>query len=149
MRFAKGEPRNPRAGRKKGSLNWRTLEAKAKRFDALEHIIKMAQSQEEGVTNEVKLRAMIAVANFQCSRPTPIKQIVQPVDIMEPKTALEARNSIAKVAGMLAKGEIDLDHGNAIIAAMQAFLNARAAELEGEVEDLRILRAAETGKTRS
>jgi hypothetical protein len=149
MPFAKGTPRPPNGGRKKGSLNRRTLEAKAKRFDALEHLIKMAQSQEEGVSNEVKLRALIAVANFQYSRPTPVKQIVQPVDVPPPTTALEARDSIARITGMLAKGEIDLDHGNAIIAGLQAYLRAKAAELEAEVDELRILRASETGKTRS
>ena len=35
---------------------------------------------------------------------------------------------------MIAKAEIDGEHGGRIIAGLEAFLSARAAELEAEVE---------------
>ena len=38
---------------------------------------------------------------------------------------------------MIARAEIDSDHGARIIAGLEAFLNARAAELEVEVEKYR------------
>ena len=38
---------------------------------------------------------------------------------------------------MIAKAEIDGEHGARVIAGLEAFLSARAAELEAEVEKFR------------
>ena len=134
MQFAKGKPRPANSGRRKGSLNKRTIAAAA-RPDALAHLEKViASTDDPTITPDLKLRAAIALAQYQHPKPTPTKAVSQPIDLEPPKNAQEARDAIARLTSMIAKAEIDGEHGSRIIAGLEAFLSARAAELEAEVE---------------
>ena len=61
-------------------------------------------------------------------------KVDKPIDLKPPQSAQEARDAIARITAMIAKGEIDSEHGSRVIAGLEAFLGARAAELEAEVE---------------
>ena len=87
------------------------------------------------ITPELRLRAAIALAQYQRPKPTPLKPVPgQPIDLEPPKNAEEAREAIARITSMIARTEIDGEHGGRVIAGLEAFLGARAAELEAEVE---------------
>jgi len=133
MKFTNGKPKPANSGRKKGSRNKRTLLAEA-RPDALEHLAKVMASTDGTITPDLRLRAAIALAQYQHPKPTPSKAIDKPVDLDPPKSAQEARDAIARITSMIAKAEIDSEHGSRIVAGLEAFLSARAAELEAEVE---------------
>ena len=135
MRFAKGKPRPANAGRTKGVKNKRTIAAEA-HPDALDHLEKVMTSTDGTITPDLKLRAAIALAQYQHSKPTP-SRIGQPIDLEPPKSAQEARDAIARITSMIARAVIDGEHGSRIITGLEAFLSARAAELEAEVEEHR------------
>jgi hypothetical protein len=71
---------------------------------------------------------------FRYLRPPSPRTTGAPVYLEPPKTAEEARGAIARITSMIARAEIDGEHGSRIIAGLQAFLGAKAAELEAEVE---------------
>jgi hypothetical protein len=122
-------------GRTKGSHNKKTIFVAPKTYpDGLDHLAAVMASTDPIITAELKLRAAIAISAYQHAKPAPSKTIFAPIDLEPPKTAQEARDAIARITSMIAKVEIDSDHGARIIAGLEAFLSARAAELEAEVE---------------
>jgi hypothetical protein len=131
MAFAQGRAKT--GGRKKGARNHRTLAAEAKP-DGLNHLIEVMTSTDPVITPDLKLRAAIALSQYQHPKPAPSKPVGTPIALEPPKTAQEAREAIARITSMIAKAEIDGEHGSRIIASLEAFLSARAAELEVEVE---------------
>ena len=140
MAYAKGNPRPPNSGRKTGAKNKRTLAAAAPRIypSALEHLATvMASTDNPMITPDLRLRAAIALAQYQQPKPTSSKLFGTPIDLEPPKNAQEARDAIARITSMIAKAEIDGEHGARVIAGLEAFLSARAAELEAEVEKFR------------
>ena len=127
-RFATGQPRAASSGRRKGTPNKNTVRAK--------------QLVAEGKDAKIVERVMLGAENgeaealriyFRYLRPQPPRTLGT-VAIAAPRNAQEARDSIAEIVGMLAAGEIDVEHGRALISALEAFLNARAAELEALYE---------------
>ena len=133
MTFAQGHPKA--GGRKKGARNKRTLASEPKTYpDALDYLTRVMASADGTVTPDLRLRAAIALAQYQHPKPTPSRMFGAPIDLEPPKTAQEARGMIARVTSMIAKAEIDGEHGGRIIAGLEVFLGARAAELEAEVE---------------
>ncbi len=130
MPFAKGKPRAPNAGRRRGVRNKRTVAAQGPVYpDALKHLAEVMASTDATITHELKLRAALGLAQYQNSRPVPLKTF-QPIELKEPTTAQEARDAIVRITMMIAKAEIDSEHGGRVIAGLEAFLNAKAAELE-------------------
>jgi hypothetical protein len=116
-------------GRTRGSRNKKMALAAEKTYpDALEHLVKVMSSTDP---------VIIAPSAYQRPKPAPSKAVGAPIDLEPPKTAQEARDAIARIASMIAKAEIDGEHGARIIAGLEAFLSARAAELEAEVEKFR------------
>ena len=87
------------------------------------------------ITPDLRLRAAIALAQYQRPKPTSLKPVPgQPIDLEPPKSAEEAREAIAKITSMIARTEIDGEHGARVIAGLEAYLSARAAELEALYE---------------
>jgi hypothetical protein len=134
--FAKGKPRHPNAGRKRGTRNKRTTAAEKLDTSGLAHLVKVLASEDPVFTPELKVRVAIALASYQQPKPTPLKPALFPLNLKPPQSAQEARDSIAKIASMIAMGTIDGEHGARIVAALEAFLNAKAAELEEVVKRL-------------
>ena len=134
MSFAPGHAKA--GGRRKGARNKRTLAAEPKTYpDALGHLAAVMAAKDPTITPELRLRAAIALAQYQRPKPTSLKPVPgQPIDLEPPKSAEEAREAIAKITSMIARTEIDGEHGGRVIAGLEAFLAARAAELEAEVE---------------
>jgi hypothetical protein len=134
MSFAPGHAKA--GGRRKGARNKRTLAAEPKTYaDALRHLAAVMAAKDPTITPELRLRAAIALAQYQRPKPTSLKPVPgQPIDLEPPKSAEEAREAIAKITSMIARTEIDGEHGGRVIAGLEAFLAARAAELEAEVE---------------
>ena len=134
MSFAPGHAKA--GGRRKGARNKRTLSAEPKTYpDALGHLAAVMAAKDPTITPELRLRAAIALAQYQRPKPTSLKPVPgQPIDLEPPKSAEEAREAIAKITSMIARTEIDGEHGGRVIAGLEAFLAARAAELEAEVE---------------
>jgi hypothetical protein len=122
-------------GRKKGSHNKKTIFVAPKTYpDGLNHLVAVMASENPVITPDLKLRAAIAIAAYQHSKPAPSRPAGQPIDLKPPKNAREAREAIATITSMIARAEIDGEHGSRIIAGLEAFLGATAAELEAEVE---------------
>ena len=140
MRFARGQPKPANGGRKKGVRNKRTVAAasKAPYPDALDHLAAvMAAKDDPTITPDLRLRAAIGLAQYQHPKPTPLRAVSQPIDLEPPKNAEKAREAIARITSMIARAEIDGEHGSRVIAGLEAYLGARAAELEIEVERYR------------
>ena len=133
MTFARGQPKPANGGRKKGVRNKRTLAAEAKP-DGLNHLIEVMTSTDPVITPDLKLRAAIALSQYQHPKPAPSKPAGTPIALEPPKTAQEAREAIGRLTSMIAKAEIDGEHGARIIAGLEAYLSARAAELEALYE---------------
>jgi hypothetical protein len=138
MSFTRG--RTKTGGRGPGGRNKRTLAAAPKTYvDALEYLSTVVTATDDStITPDLRLRAAIALAQYQRPKPTSLKPVPgQPIDLEPPKNAQEARDAIARITSMIAKAEIDGEHGARVIAGLEAFLSARAAELEAEVEKFR------------
>ncbi len=133
MSFARGQPRPANAGRKKGARNKRTLAAAA-RPDALAHLEKVMTSTDGTITPDLKLRAAIALAQYQYPKPAPTYVAVDGYE--EPKTVEEARTLILKLGLRLAKGEISVTAHDALVAGLKAYLGDRAAEQQKILDEL-------------
>ena len=133
MTFTRGHTKT--GGRKRGARNRRTLAAAAKP-DALDHLVTVMTSTDPTITPDLKLRAAIALAQYQHCRADLSVKVDKPIDLEPPKNAQEARDAIARITSMIAKAEMDGEQGR-VIAGLEAFLSARAAELEAEVEKFR------------
>jgi hypothetical protein len=98
MVFTNG--RSKTGGRKPGSRNRRTLAAAA-RSDALEHLEKTMASTDGTITPDLKLRAAIALAHFQHSKPAPTRTetFIGPVPFAAPKTIEAAREAHPRIGG--------------------------------------------------
>jgi len=136
--FAKGKPRPPNAGRRKGSPNKGTERARRLISEADDKAIVDQVVRDAKANNPHALQVYFRYLRPPVSRTTS----VWPIDLEPPKNAQEARDAIARITSMIAKAEIDGEHGARVIAGLEAFLSARAAELEIEVEKHR---AAEEG----
>jgi hypothetical protein len=128
--FAKGAPKPASSGRRAGTPNKGTERAR--------RLISEGDDKEivGQVVRGAKANNQAALAlYFRYLRP-PLSRTayVEPIDLEPPRSAEEARDAIARITSMIAKAEIDGEHGGRIIAGLEAFLGARAAELEAEVE---------------
>ena len=111
MTFTRGHAKT--GGRKRGARNRRTLAAAAKP-NALDHLVTVMTSTDPTITPDLKLRAAIALAQYQHCRPISVK-VDKPIDLKPPQSAQEARDAIARITDMIAKGEIDSEHGSRVI----------------------------------
>jgi hypothetical protein len=134
--FAKGISKPAKSGRKRGGRNKRTIAAEKIGISGLDHLVKVLASDDPVFTPELKVRVAIALTAYQQPKPTPLKPALPPLDLKPPQSAQEARDSIARIASMIAMGTIDGEHGARIVVALEAFLNAKAAELEEVVKRL-------------
>jgi hypothetical protein len=126
MVFTNGHPKT--GGRKKGGRNERTIAAAA-HPDALDHLEKvMASTDDPTITPDLKLRAAIALAQYQHSKPAPTYVAVDSYE--EPKTVEEARPLILKLGARLARGEISVVAHDALVNGLRAYLGDKAAEQE-------------------
>jgi hypothetical protein len=133
MRFAKGKPRPANAGRRKGVRNKRTIAAAA-RPDALAHLTSVMTSTDGTITPDLKLRAAIALAQYQYPKPAPMYVAVDGYE--EPKTVEEARALILKLGTRLAKGEISVTAHDALVNGIRTYLGDKAAEQQRILDDL-------------
>lgn len=145
MSFTRGWAKT--GGRGPGSGNKRTIVAAAPKTypDALDYLAEvMAAKDDPLITPDLRLRAAIELAAYQHPKPAPSKAAGQPIDLEPPKSAEEAREAIARITSMIAKTEIDGEHGGRIIAGLETFLSARAAEQQKQLDRLEdALRAGE------
>ena len=129
-KFTKGTPKPPNSGRRKGSHNKGTERARRLIAEGDDKAIVDQVVKDAKANNPAALALYFRYLRPPLSRTT----YVEPVDLEPPKTAQEARDAIARITAMIAKAEVDGEHGGRIIAGLEAFLSARAAELEAEVE---------------
>jgi hypothetical protein len=139
-KFLKGKPRPASAGRRKGSLNKKTLRAAQARkpIDAADHkaiVDKVVEAAKNG-------DAQATQVYFRHLCPPTAKVVGKPIDLEPPSTAQEARDGIARITSMIARTEIDGEHGGRIIAGLEAYIAARTTELE---EIVKRLQAEEAG----
>ena len=101
MVFTNGRAKT--GGRKRGSRNQRTIAAAA-RPDALAHLEKVMESTDGTITPDLKLRAAIALAQYQHSKPVPMRggTLIDPIPYTAPKTVEEARAAILELGERLA-----------------------------------------------
>jgi hypothetical protein len=77
------------------------------------------------VTPDLKVRAAIALAQYQ--NPKPVRS-GDPVAYVPPQTVEEARGAILTLGGRLAKGEITVELHDALVGGLRAYLGDRAAD---------------------
>ena len=123
-------------GRKAGVRNKRSmLIPPVAGPDALEHLAAVMTAKDDPtITPDLRLRAAVALAQYQHPKPWSSRPAGHPINLEPPKSAQEARDAIASITSMIAKAEVDGEHGSRIVAGLEAYLGARAAELEAEVE---------------
>ena len=139
MKFAKGHAKI--GGRKPGKRNKRTAAAasKAAHPDALEHLAAVMATTPESdptITPELRLRAAIALAQYQ--RPKPwASRLVGPIDgYVAPRTAEEARQAVLELGARLAKREISIEAHDALVNGLRVYLGDRAAEQQRQLDRL-------------
>ena len=129
MPFAKGTPKPAASGRRKGTINKATEAAR-----------KLSAANDKAITDKIVEQAKAgdntAIGFYlrYLRAPLPRSTGVAPIELEPPKNAREARDAIARVTSRIAQGEVDATHGGAIIAGLQAYLNAKAAEFEALYE---------------
>ncbi len=130
MSFAPGHAKA--GGRKKGARNRRTVAAEPKvRPDGLDYLVAVMTSTDGTVTPDLKLRAAIALSQYQHPKPIPLREtLVSPIDYMSPKTIEEARRAILELGERLAKGELPIELHDALVNGIKAYLGDRAVEQE-------------------
>ena len=139
MVFARGKPRPANSGRQKGSRNKSTLAGAPKTYpDALEHLAKVMTSADGTITPDLKLRAAIALAQYQHSKPTPARggTLIDPIPYTAPKTVEEARSLILELGERLAKGGIPVELHDALVAGIRAYLGDKAVEQQKILDEL-------------
>ena len=136
-KFTKGKPKPKNSGRRKGTLNKRTLarklEADADDKAISDRVIEAAKNGD----------AQATLTYYRFLRPPTAKVVGKPIDLEPPKTAQEARDGIARITSMIARTEIDGEHGGRIIAGLEAYIAARTTELEEIVKQLQAEEAGE------
>ena len=127
-KFTKGAPKPPNSGKRKGSHNKGTERARRLISEADDKVIvdRVILGAKAGEPEALRVY-------FRYLRP-PTPRFLNPIALEPPKTAQEARDAIARITSMIAMGEADGEHGSRIIVGLEAFLGAKAAELEAEVE---------------
>lgn len=130
MPFAKGAPKPAASGKKKGSVNKATLAARKLVTGADDKAIVTR------VVEQAKVGDNVAIGYYLrfLRPPVPRSTAIAPIELEPPTNAQEARDAIALITSMVAKGEADAVHGGAVIAGLQAYLNAKAAEFEALYE---------------
>ena len=139
MAFARGKPRPANSGRRKGSRNKSTLAGAPKTYpDALEHLAKVMTSADGTITPDLKLRAAVALAQYQHSKPTPARggTLIDPIPYTAPKTVDEARSLILELGERLAKGGIPVELHDALVAGIRAYLGDKAVEQQKILDEL-------------
>jgi hypothetical protein len=146
MTFVRGYPKPANSGRKKGSRNRHTLAAAPKTYpDALEHLASVVAAKDDPlITPDLRLRAAIALAQYQHPKPVSLRSI-DPIDYAAPKGVEEARSAILELGGRLAKGEIPVEFHDAPVAGLKAYLGDKAVEQQKKLDELEeALRSGDT-----
>lgn len=132
MAFIAGAPRHPKAGRKPGGRNKRTLLALPKTYpDALAHLVAVIESNDGTITPELKVRAAIGLAAYQHPKPTPAQtETFISLDYVAPKTPEEARAIILTLGERATRGEISVQAHDLLIGNLRVYLTDKAAEQE-------------------
>jgi hypothetical protein len=146
MVFQPGQAYNPN-GRPLGSRNKRTDEIN-KRCREAEHkdpIFALSESVTNTQDEGLRISAAAALAPYVHSKmqstPTP-RYIDNPVELEDPQTIDQANAQIAMLGTLLAKGEIDLDFQQALIASRRAWIESKTStEIEARVVVLEQLAA--------
>jgi hypothetical protein len=138
MVFQPGQAYNPN-GRPLGSRNKRTEEVNRRCREARHKDPIFALSETISNTQDEGLRisAAAALAPYMHSKmqstPTP-RYIENPIELEDPQTIDQANTQIAMLGTLLAKGEIDLDFQQALIASRRAWIESKTStEIEARV----------------
>jgi hypothetical protein len=131
--FAKGKPRHPNAGRRKGTPNKGTVRARqlvAERDDKT--II-------DGVIEGAKLNDPSArTIYFRYVRPSSPRTgtYLKPIEYTTPKTVEEAHATVLELGKRLAKGEISIEAHDALVNGIRVYLASKAAEQQRQLDAL-------------
>ncbi|HZZ21397.1 MAG TPA: hypothetical protein VFE60_01960 [Roseiarcus sp.] len=90
----------------------------------------MTSTDDPTITPDLRLRAAIALAHFQHSKPAPtrVETFIAPVPFAAPKTVEAAREAILELLVRLASGELSIEAFDAIVGGLKAYLGDKAAE---------------------
>jgi hypothetical protein len=130
--FKKG--RQKTGGRAKGTPNHNTV--RERRLVADKDDRKII----DGVIEASKAGdASARVVYFRYVRPSSPRTgtFLKPIDYKVPTTVDEAHAAILALGGRLAKGEISLEAHDALVGGLRAFLAAKAAEQQRELDRLK------------
>jgi hypothetical protein len=121
-------------GRARGVPNKRTVAAKVYP-DALDHLARVMTATVQTdplILPDMKLRAAIALAAYQHSKPAPshTEAFVTVDGYAAPATVEEARALMLGLGERLARGEISVIARDALINGLKVFLADKAAEQE-------------------
>jgi hypothetical protein len=123
-RFTKGSRHNP-GGKPKGARHRATQAVEALLFGNVEAIARtLVKAGKAGEAWAVKA-ALVGML------PTRSKRIDQPLDLKAPSSSQEAVAQIAWLVSAVARGEVDIDAGQALIQGLQSYVGGCAI---GEIE---------------
>lgn len=143
MSFVRGQPRPSNAGRRKGTPNKGTERARRLIAEGDDKAIVDKVVEEAKANNPAALALYFRYLRPPLSRTTS----VWPIDLEPPKSAEEARDAVARVISLIAKAEIDGEHGSRIIAGLSAYLGDLAAEQERRLSKLEDALRGETERS--
>ncbi|HZZ23594.1 MAG TPA: hypothetical protein VFE60_13930 [Roseiarcus sp.] len=140
MTFAKGQPKPPNGGRRKGTPNRGTVRAHRLVSEASDKVIvdKVVQDAESGdhAARQIYFRFL------RPPQPKSASFTPQPFELRKPTTMEEAGAETLRIADAVALGQLDHDSGQFLIAALKTFVETLAGvKIEKEIAAADALKA--------
>ena len=140
-RFAKGKPRHPNAGRRRGTPNKGTVRARRIASEGDDKLIADSIIR-DAKSGDANARALY----LRYIRPfRRAETILKPAEYKVPASVEEAREAILMLSAQLANGEIGLEMHDALVSDLRAYLGDKAVEQERMLAKLEADLGKDTG----
>jgi hypothetical protein len=126
--FAPGQSGNPSGWQGGRQRRHREIFDEIKKLGHRDALITLSTIQHETQDESLKIAAAAALAPYAHPKlqaiPTP-RFIEQPIDVPDFKTIDDAKQFLAKVPGLIARGELDLDFADSLTKSTVAWLQLK------------------------
>jgi hypothetical protein len=144
-KFAKGQPRPPNGGRRKGSANKGTVRAR----------LLIAEGEDKKIVDKTIAEAKAGSVHAQALyykflRPPPPRSelFIGPIEYTKPTDVESAREAILALGERAARREISVEAHDVLVNGLKAYLGDKAAEQQRKLDELEeALRASGGGAT--
>jgi hypothetical protein len=107
-------------------------------IDPLDFLSQVCSNRIEGATLDHRIQAAIALCVYYYPKPSPTRYISKPLALPVVTNASEAAEQIAHIEVLVAKGDITIEDGDALIKNLHSFVAVYSgADLEAIVNKVR------------